>query len=71
MVYSRAATTSASLSIFIVTVRVLIERGVMSKDEAAEVLDDAAAMLARYGGEASTETAMELLSETRAAIGIT
>jgi hypothetical protein len=72
MVYSRAAAASASLSIFIVIVRVLIERGVMSKDEAAEVLDEAEGMLAQYGGASSNEAAIELLrSEIRAAIGLT
>jgi hypothetical protein len=71
MAYSRAAAASASFSILIVTVRLLIDRGVLSKDEAAEVFADAEGMLAQYGGE-SANAAIELLrSEIRAAIGLT
>jgi hypothetical protein len=71
MAYSRAAAASASLSIFVVTVRLLIDRSVLSRVEAAEVLNDAEGMLAQYGGE-SANAAIELLrSEIRAAIGLT
>jgi hypothetical protein len=50
----RAAAAYASLAIFVATVRALIERGVLTKRQAAEVLDEAGAMLAQDGGTTST-----------------
>jgi hypothetical protein len=50
----------------------LIDRGVLSKRQAAEVLDEAEAMLAQDGGAASNRDAIELLrTDIRERIGLT
>jgi hypothetical protein len=68
----RAAAGYASLAIFVATVRMLIDRGVLSKRQAAEVLDEAEAMLAQDGGAASNRDAIELLrTDIRERIGLT
>jgi hypothetical protein len=71
MVSCRAAAAYASLSFFVVMVRVLIERGVLTKGEATEVLEEAEAMLAHNGGASSNADAIELLrTDIRERIGL-
>jgi hypothetical protein len=71
MVIARAAAGYAGLAIFVATVRVLIDRGVLSKAKASEVLDDAEGMLAQDGGASSNADAIELLrADIRERIGL-
>jgi hypothetical protein len=68
----RAAAGYASLAIFVATVRVLIDRGVMSKADVSEVLQEAEGMLTQ-DGEASSNAkdAIELLrTDIRQRIGL-
>jgi hypothetical protein len=62
-----AGAGDASFAIFVATVRMLIDRGVLSKRQAAEVLDEAEAMLAQDGGAASNRDAIESVAVLQSA----
>jgi hypothetical protein len=72
MVSYRAAEAYASLALFVVTVRRLIDRGVLSKADASEVLDEAEGMLTQNGETSSNAAdAIELLrTDIRKRIGV-